>query len=75
MYMYIVSNVKSTACVVAHVYVCVQYEYCILLKLYLIVEKSILAFKLVSLPFFQKYNAISKKSFLNKRIIFIFSFL
>lgn len=42
--MYIVSNVKSTACVVAHVYVCVQYEYCILLKLYLIVEKSILIY-------------------------------
>lgn len=44
MYMYNVPNVKSTACVVAHVYECVQYEYFILLKLYLIVEKSILAF-------------------------------
>lgn len=75
MYIYNVSNVKSTACVVAHVYECVQYEYFILLKLYLIVEKSILAFKLVSLPFFQKYNAISKKSILNNRIIFLFSFL
>lgn len=41
MYMYNVSNVKSTACVVAHVYVCVKYEYCILLKLYLIVEKKV----------------------------------
>lgn len=59
--MYNVPNVKRTACVAAHVYECVQYEYFILLKLYLIVEKSILAFKIVSLPFFRNITLFPKK--------------